>query len=236
MTNTTPTSETLQIASLLVARHFYGDKGVWAYSLFEELNKAFFDSQLPWPHISWAITPYGACLGYSYASGPPVIVLHPSLLHGSEKANPWGVPSSWLGWRFAADVLLHEMIHLSVIYRLGGWSGSGETSHNNPAWVAEVNRLISVLRIPATDLSKAGMTRTKRIPIEGPLTARGKMPSTVIRATEGNLPFSVVAGFPGALRQHVHQANRYYQGLCPAFSPAFDPPLDPGIDAGLRSR
>jgi hypothetical protein len=29
-------------------------------------------------------------------------------LGGSEKAYPWRVPPSWLGWRYAADVLLHE--------------------------------------------------------------------------------------------------------------------------------
>jgi hypothetical protein len=79
---------------------------------------------LPWPHIIWALTPYGSCLGYSYRAGPPVIVLHPSLLGGTEKANPWQVPAGWLGWRFAADVLLHEAMHLSVIHRLVLQDGS----------------------------------------------------------------------------------------------------------------
>jgi hypothetical protein len=218
---------TLQAATLAVAKHYHGLKGVWAFELFQEFNRLYFDDELPWPNISWALTPYGACLGYTYQKGPASIVLHPSLLRGSEKHNPWKVPSAWLGWRLAADVLLHEMIHLSVIYRQGGWSGPGTTSHNNKAWVQEVNRLLGLLEIPGSQNCQAGITRIQRVPTEGPATIRGKRPTRVERITEGNLPFGVVAGFPYAIRQHLSQANRYYQGLCPACLPACDAPQEP---------
>lgn len=233
--NLTPV-DPVQTACLMVARHYHGAKGEWAYALFEALNKAFFEGKLPWPHINWALTPYGACLGYAHQKGPPVIVLHPSLLGGSEKANPWKVPSAWLGWRFAADVLLHEAIHLSVAHRLGGWSGADATSHNNAAWVAEVNRLLGVLEIPGSAGLRAGITRVQRVPHDGPLTSRGKRPTRVERVTLGDLPFAVVAGFPGALRQHLHQANLYYQGLMPAVLAAFDAPLHEPLDPAPRNR
>jgi hypothetical protein len=226
----------LQEACLTVAAHYHGSKGEWAYALLEAINDAFFEGELPWPHISWALTPYGACLGYSYTSGPATIVLHPSLLGGSEKHNPWKVPSGWLGWRFAADVLLHEAIHLSVIHRLGGWEGPGTTSHNNPAWVEEVNRLMPLLHIPKVETLTAGMTKVQRVPIEGSPGKRGKPPTKVERVTEGNLPFKAVAGFPGALRQHVRNANRYYQGLAPCPLAGFDGPSDSQREGPPRSR
>jgi hypothetical protein len=232
----TPPDNHLQDACLAVARHYHGTKGEWAYALFTALNTAFFAGALPWPHISWALTPYGSCLGYSYRAGPAVIVLHPSLLGGTEKHNPWRVPRAWLGWRFTADVLLHEAMHLSVIHRLGGWEGPGTTSHNNEAWVAEVNRLLPLLGIPAARTLTAGMTRVRRVPADGPASTRGRRPTRVERVTEGDLPFRVVAGFPGALRQHLHQANRYYQGLGPACLPACDGPAAPAAPGPPRSR
>ena len=217
----------LREACLAVARHYHGTKGTWAYALFQELNERFFAGELPWPHITWALTPYGSCLGYAYQAGPAIIVLHPSLLGGTEKHNPWRVPHAWLGWRFAADVLLHEAMHLSVIYRLGGWCGPGTTSHNNEAWVKEVNRLMPLLNIPGAQAKTAGMTKVQRVPTDGPETKRGKRPTRVERVTEGDLPFRVVADFPCQLRQHLGQANRYYQGLCPACVDALDGPGEP---------
>lgn len=42
------------------------------------------------------------------------------------------VHPAWLGWRYALDTLLHECMHVSVAYRLGG--STGPTSHNCDAW------------------------------------------------------------------------------------------------------
>lgn len=134
----------LKRATMEVAEHYYGERGLWSYEMFEAINDTFFDGKLPWPHIVWALTPHGACLGYTSAGRAPVVVLHPSLLGGTEKVNPWGVPERWLGPAYAFDVLLHESIHVNVEYCLGGWQGEGTSSHNNEVWIAEVNRLAPV--------------------------------------------------------------------------------------------
>jgi hypothetical protein len=131
---------------------------------------------------------------------------------------------------------LHEALHLSVIYRLGGWDGQRQSSHNNPAWVSEVNRLIGLLAIPGSDGCRAGVNTVKRVAAAGPATARGKRPTRVKRVTEGTLPFKVVAGFPGALRQFLRQANRYYQGIGVAALPGFDGPGEPDPATLPRSR
>lgn len=135
-----------------------------------------------------------------------MIAIHPSVFGGSEKKDPWGVPPAWLGRNFAFDVLLHEMIHLSVEYRLGG--RTGPTSHNEPAWIAEVNRLAPLLGFEGIQARKSV---TKRVPVEdAAFTKRGKRPTRVVRTTEGNVPFECVAGFPSALRQHRGTAATFY--------------------------
>lgn len=79
----------------------------------------------------------------------------------------------------------HECIHLSVHYRLGGWKGTGESSHHNPHWVAEVNRIAPLIGLPGLH---AGMNKVKRVG------------GRVKRATDGNIPFAFVAGFPDRIR------------------------------------
>jgi hypothetical protein len=205
------TEERVREACLLVARHYHGEQGVWPYTLYTRINERFFNGELPWPHISWALTAHGACLGYAATTGrPPVIVLHPSVLGGTERENPWGYPAGWLGGCFAFDLLLHEAVHVSVEHRLGGWRDKGNTSHNNEVWVAEVNRLAPLLGLQGVE---AGVSKLKRVPIEGvPRTKRGKQPTRVERVTEGNVPFAAVAGFPRGLRIHLGMADAFYRG------------------------
>jgi len=201
------TGDELKKACLLIARHYYGSE--WVYEVFSRVNDRFFDGRLPWPHISWSLTPHGACLGHTWTGGPPVIVLHPSLLGGREKANPWEVPASWLGPAFAFDVLLHEAIHVAVTHCLGGWQGKGETSHNNDAWVSEVNRLAPLLGFEGV---QAGRSRLRRVPIKGlSRTGRGRHPTRVARVADGNVPFSGVATFPRGLRSHLGLAGDFYR-------------------------
>jgi hypothetical protein len=190
----------------LVAYHFDGERGRWAYDVFDAINAAYFESKLPTPRIQWALTAHGACLGFTKPTSRPVIQLHPSLLGGTEKPNPWNIAPGWLGVAYAFDVLLHESIHVSQFCLLGG--GIGPTSHNNTAWIAEVNRLIPILGFPAL---KAGLSKLKRVPIEGQFTKTGKPATKVIRASEGDLPHDVVARFPGALRKHLGTADAHYR-------------------------
>ena len=63
------------------------------------------------------------------------------------------------------------------------------------------------------------------------MQTQGVLPTRVKRIREGNLPFKGVAGFPGALRQYLRQANAYYQGRGAAPLPAFDGPSESGPTA-----
>src|SRR5262245_5712966 len=121
MTGTLGTSG-IDGAIRMVVGLYYGEKGLWIYEAFDHLNAEFFEGMLPQPLIVWALTPHGCSLGRVRLDRgrPPVLTLHPSLFGGTERPDPWGIPPQWLGPRFAFDVLLHELIHLSVEYRLGG--------------------------------------------------------------------------------------------------------------------
>jgi hypothetical protein len=81
----------LQDASRLVAATYHGERGVRAYDAFACLNDRYFAGELPWPLITWALTAHGSCLGLTRADEAPVITLHPSLLRGREKPNPWSI-------------------------------------------------------------------------------------------------------------------------------------------------
>ncbi len=191
----------------LIARHFDGARGVWAYDCFDVINATYFDGELPTPKIQWALTAHGRCLGLTHSGNrPPIITLHPSVLGGLEKSDPWGVNPAWLGVAYAFDVLIHESIHVSQRYLCGG--GVGPTSHNNTAWIGEVNRLIPLLGFGEV---KAGRSTTKRVPLEGEVTKTGKPATKVVRASEGDVPHGAIARFPGGLREHLKTADAYYR-------------------------
>jgi hypothetical protein len=184
----------LREATLEVALHYHGDRGALGYALFEAVNTALFSGELPWPWITWALTAHGGCLGLTHVSESPIITLHPSILGGSEKTHPWGVPPERLGVLFALDVMIHESTHVAVEYLRGGRQG-GESSHNNPAWMAEINRLAPLLGFAAVE---ATMSRPTRI---------GK---TIQRAVRGNVPLAVAATFPSGLRASLGEDDTYY--------------------------
>jgi hypothetical protein len=201
----------------LVARHYYGDAGVWTYQAFDWVNAELFDGALPTPLIQWGLTAHGACLGLTRSATDrgPVVTLHPSLFGGTERENPWQVNPAWLGARFAFDVLLHELIHVSVTYRLGGWrQAGGESSHNNPLWIAECNRIAP--RIGLADIT-TGRSVVKRVVIPGELMPSGRPRTKPTRVTEGNVPFPAVARFPSGVRSYLNSAAAYYTTASPPF-------------------
>jgi hypothetical protein len=200
-------------ACQLIARHYDGRRGAWAYECFEHINATLFDGELPWPLILWAITPHGGCLGFTNLGRDyPVITLHPSLLGGTEKDNPWHTDPALLGVCYGYDVLVHECIHVKVNYVLGGWAGRGQTSHNNDLWVTEVNRLAPLLGI---DGVRVGRSKPKRVPIPGETTKTGKPATKVVRETDGDLPFTAAARFPYAFRKLLGQTDFYRAGRLP---------------------
>ena len=86
-------SQTFRESCLIVAEQVYGRKGVWAYERFVFINDLYFAGRLPWPHILWGLTAHGDCVAWASTardkSRPPIITLHPSLLRGTEKEEPW---------------------------------------------------------------------------------------------------------------------------------------------------
>jgi hypothetical protein len=200
-----------------------GPKGLWAYEAFDFINDTYFGGTLPHPFIQWSLTPHGGCVASTTTatdlSRPPVITLHPSLFGGTEKRNPWGIPSRWLGISFAFDVLLHECIHVHINHNLGG--SDGKTSHDCTRWMRQVNRIAKVLGF---ENIAAGRTLLKRIPDPSlPRTVRGKIATRVTRVETGNIPLSVSAAFPAALRVHLNQADRHFGSRqlpagCPVFT------------------
>lgn len=197
----------LKAACQLVAKSYYGEQGQWLYQAFDDINDNYFRGKLPCPLITLEITPHSHCQAWCAASAfqPPRIAIHPSVFGGTEKPDPWGVDPTWLGKRYAYDTLLHECIHVSVQYLLGGYSGP--SSHNNDAWVAEVNRLAPLLGFGGIE---AGRQVCKRVPVDGELTKTGKPVTAVRKVDLGNLPFAVVAGFPSTLRVHLATAHSHY--------------------------
>jgi hypothetical protein len=190
----------LREATVLVAEHYHGPRGLLGYALFEAVNAHLFDGALPWPWVTWALTPHGGCVGYTTGGRQPTITLHPSVLGGTERERPWGKHPAWLGTLFALDVMIHECMHVAVAYLRGGHQG--ESSHNNATWMAEVNRLAPLLGFADVHAALSRPTRT------------GK---TVQRQTTGNVPLPVAAGFPYLLREARGVAAAYYGGKVPPF-------------------
>ena len=57
----------------LVAQHFDGEHGVWAYDVFDAINASYFEGRLPTPKIQWALTAHGRCLGLTRSTARPVV-------------------------------------------------------------------------------------------------------------------------------------------------------------------
>jgi hypothetical protein len=203
-------SRTFRESCLIVAEQVYGRKGVWAYDAFIFINELYFDGRLPWSHILWGLTAHGRCIAWASTardkSRPPIMTLHPSLLGGIEKEEPWDIPADWLGPSLVFDTLLHECIHVHIDYNLGGHDG--RNSHDCKRWMRQVNRIAPLLGFRDVHF---GTTRTIRVPDYSiPRTVRGKVATRVVRRSTGNVPHSVAAGFPQSLRSFLGQASGYY--------------------------
>ena len=127
-----------------IAAHYHGEKGDFAYTAFRWANHALFDDQLPTTLLQWAMTPYGRCVGatQSQADRFPVVTLH---------------PGSWPGHRLTLDWVIHECLHVYILYVIG--QEKGHSSHDNSTWASECMRLGPLLGLP--DFQAAPTTRTR---------------------------------------------------------------------------
>jgi hypothetical protein len=192
-------TEDLHHAYRLIAAHVYrfADLGRFAYAAFDWINATYFEGKLPETLLLWDLTDYGRCLGWcrSAADGPPIIKLHPATVQPRDRPNyrhahVWGYPLDWFGLCFAFDTLLHECVHASVNYLLGGWEGlpgvkSYWTCHNNPLWVGELNRIAPRLGYAGDPFT---MKTPQRVPIPGVFTKTGKPRTRTARRQDGEAP------------------------------------------------
>lgn len=209
MSTSVPSLATLAAA----ATHYFGEPGAWAYAAFADLRRRYFDARLPVPLIQWALTGHSRCIGTTGAGGGPlatrrgpVVTLHPSLLGGRQKPDPWGIAPSLLGFGYAYDVLLHELTHVNVHYVVDPHGErSGATSHNADPWVEEVNRIAPLLGFGDARASRSKVRRVKGV--DGA--------SRVVRGVEpGAVDFEDVAGFPHAFRQRLGATSFYRDHRC----------------------
>ncbi len=204
----------IEAACKLLANHYYGERGTLAYEAFDHINATFFAGNLPTPNIQWLLTSFGHCLGFTEATVtnrvPPLVALHPSILGAGLSDNPWGIARKYLGTYYAYETLLHECIHVSVHYVLGG--NTGPTSHNSPEWISEVNRIAPMIGL---DGINAAMSKPKRVAAESGFTKTGKPATTVKRVSDGNIPFSTVATFPYGVREFLDDLSIYERNELP---------------------
>jgi hypothetical protein len=84
-----------------------------------------------------------------------------------------------------------------VDYRLGGWRGKGESSHNNRLWVGEVNRIAPLLGLH-------GVTAAINKPV--------RCGKRIVRKSQGNI--GIACHFPHDARAYLAQSD-YYRNHSP---------------------
>jgi hypothetical protein len=174
--------------------NLWGDAGTWAADTWTRLNTTHFDGKLRYHGVVFGLTPHGHALAYTW-SGSRRITLHPSLLepHGEDpwsiteqsmiraQVNDLTVPPDRLGAAYAADVLLHEMVHVAL------FEADVEAPHHNTVeWCAEIMRITPQLGLPPI---KAAPVKPRRV--------NGKVMRLPL---DGHLPRIALAGWPHSLR------------------------------------
>lgn len=178
--------------------------GAWLFDTWHAHNLAYFDGVLEVIPIIWGLLPHGHALGY-FDPNFIRIILHPSLIN-PKGANPWQLGAQ-LGESFASDVLLHEMIH-QAIFQENGESGAedGTSSHNNPLWVDEVNRIAPLLGLPAN----AAVVKQKRVQVDTRIDKKGAVkPVTKPRwiPEDGMMTLAELGSWPHTARGEHHYTN-----------------------------
>jgi hypothetical protein len=193
---TAPTFESLAA----LCADYHGRKGEFAYQAVRWLNAVVFGDALPVTLVQWALTPWGRCLGLTSSRGEaaPVIRLHPAIW----EPRGAGLPSAWAaripaGPRYTLDVVLHELLHVDVMYLRGGLPKGSHSSHDNPVWCEAVEIATSKLRGTLLELPPVIARPTRRL-----RTERGMHR----RTPEGCLSMDDLCHFP-----HSQRVPDYYR-------------------------
>jgi len=171
----------------VLCRRYHGDKGSFAYAAFAWANREIYDDALPVPLLQWGLTAYGACIGMtrSRQTDAPVITLHPTIWFGPVGDGKRAAAD--YGPRYALDVVIHELLHVYIMYSLRSWGTPSKSSHDSAIWCREIERLS-----PKLDLLPFAAAPTKRRKVDGRLRRV---------APEGCAQMSDVAQWPHPFRR-----------------------------------
>jgi hypothetical protein len=163
-------------------QNLWAGAGSWAADTWTQLNTDHFDGRLRYHGIVFGLTPHGGRLGHTSNPGAR-ITLHPALL--DPRGDAWEI-SSQLGTRHAADVLLHEMVHVELFSR--GIGNDGQQRHHNTAeWCEQIVRITPQLGL---DPIEAAPVKPRRID--------GKV---MRRQLDGHLSRDEIAHWPWSVRR-----------------------------------
>jgi hypothetical protein len=155
--------------------NLWGDAGVWAADTWTRLNAGHFGGRLRYHGVVFGLTPHGGRLGHTSPAGR--ITLHPALL--DPRGDAWDREGE-LGAAYAADTLLHEMIHAGLFDR------GGDAEHNGAPWCDEIMRITPGLGL---DPVKAAPVKPRRVDRK-----------VVRRELDGHLSRAEIAAWPHSLR------------------------------------
>ena len=171
-----------------IATRAYGkDIALDMYDYFDMLNNRLYDGKLPYTLITFEILAYGRCIGLTNTSNGHIRIKKP----------PKGTPINFDGPTLG--ILLHEMIHYANNYVAINHdvhvSASMQSSHMNPYWIGEINRIHKI--ITGDDLN-AGPEKMKRV---------GKK---VKRVMTGSLTRDQISRYPMSLDPDLVLDYLYY--------------------------
>ena len=142
---------------------------------------------------------YARGLGHTSPTGR--ITLHPALLD-PQSDDPWhieeqSINTAQLGASFATDVLLHEMLHVTL-FDTGIEGTKTVPHHNSQPWCDEIMRISPQLGL---DPIKAAPVKPRRIRI-------GDESKVVRKALDGHLSRIEMATWPYLLRPEGYHTDK----------------------------
>jgi hypothetical protein len=157
-------------------KNLWDDAGEWIVDTWTRLNRDHFDGMLKYHGVVWGLTPHGGSLGHTYGGSSRRITLHPAIIDPHTDAWDYEKHSAGatkLGAAFAADVLLHEMVHVKL-FDAGVELGEGNSHHNTAPWCDEVMRITPQLGLDPVKAAPVKPRRVdgivRRLPLDGHLS------------------------------------------------------------------